>query len=434
MAPGRAFSRLQAMHGPADSLLALACLAIVPFLVGRAIDPSIGWPARAWAGAVSVGMIILSGHALRLPPILTLGVAALVGIVSLLVSRREPDQAAPLSPREKRLLATLLVLLVPPTASAVLLALHGPVPEGDGLVLWYAKTRGAFFWDSISSGPLPAYPELGPVLWMLPLRVVGLEYENLGRALLPLVWCGWGISLLGVPGRPLDLPALAGAGLASLLVLDPVGLTNGYQDALVLLTAGFAAATMVRFLLRADAWPTRSALLATGMLTGSTALVKQEGMMWSLILGITFLVAILGPLDAGQPARYRSGGRAVRRNLDLLLGPLASAPVVDRGRRGVAGRSLHDRLDSPIPGSARSLERRPAVLRGLLRLARPATAGLSRRIGRGGRLHPGLPKDHRLALDGPRAPSGLRAFGLPFHAPGSGLAPSDRLRPPRWTG
>ena len=47
MAPGRAFSRLQAMHGPADSLLALACLAIVPFLVGRAIDPSIGWPARS---------------------------------------------------------------------------------------------------------------------------------------------------------------------------------------------------------------------------------------------------------------------------------------------------------------------------------------------------------------------------------------------------
>jgi uncharacterized membrane protein YkgB len=83
---------------------------------------------------------------------------------------------------------------------------------------------------------------------------------------------------------------------------------------LVLLTAGFAAATMVRLLLRADAWPSRSALLATGMLTGSTALVKQEGMVWSLILGITFLVAILG--------RSTQDGR---RGADRVVAPFVAA-------------------------------------------------------------------------------------------------------------
>jgi hypothetical protein len=269
------------MPGLADSLLALACIAIVPWLLGRAIAPGIGWPARAWCGAVLAGAIVMSGHALRVPPVPTLGAAVLAGILSLLVSSR-------------RLLAVLVVLLALPAAGAIVLALHVPVPEGDGLVLWFAKTRGAFFWDALSRGQLPAYPALGPVLWMLPLRVVGLGYENLGRALPALIWLAWGIGLLGVAGRPWDVPALAGAALAAMLPFDPVGLTNGYQDLLLLLTVGFAASTMVRLLLRDREPPTRSELLATGILAGAAALVKQEGMVWSLILGVTFLVALVG--------------------------------------------------------------------------------------------------------------------------------------------
>ena len=305
------------MPGLADILLAVGYLVGLPILAGSAIAAVVGWPARAYVGALAVGMVVVVGHGLRVPQSLALagGAAVAMGLAALARKRRSAERAAPLSAQEKAVVAALAALLFPAAASAALRALHDPVLAWDGLKIWYAKARAAYFWDPIALDPRPAYPELGPVLWMLPMRWLGPGFENVGRAFLPVAYFAWVAGLPAVLGRPYGWTALAAALVSAMMAFDVAALTNGYQDAFVLVTAGFATATWLGLLLRIDAARASgdpgernaaspdlvasgdraampgppSALVAAGVLTGALPMMKQEGMVWSLLLGGAFL-------------------------------------------------------------------------------------------------------------------------------------------------
>lgn len=295
------------MPGFLDFALAAAQALLLPVLAGCAFPRELGGPTRAFLGAASIGAVVVAGHGLGVPQPVAMGAAATfaLGAAALALRRRDPATDPPLSGRERLALAALWLALLPLAAAAVLRALHDPVLAWDARKLWYGRVRDLYFWEPIGGNPLSAYPELGPALWMLPVRWLGLAYEGAGRAVLPIAYFAWIAALPRLLGRPIGFAAAAAAALSAPLAFDVRALTDGYQDALVLVASGFACVALLRLVLGAGE-PSPRHLAATGVLTGLPALVKQEGLVWGLVLAVACAAALLA-------GRRRPPWRQVRR-------------------------------------------------------------------------------------------------------------------------
>lgn len=328
------------MIGSPEIVLAVLQMTALPLLVGAVAGVRMGWAVRWYAGAVVVGVLAVVAHGLRIPGPALAVAGALLAVAALLAGRCGAARTAPFSGREKVCLLLLVVLLAAPAAAACLHALAHPVASYDGMAIWYAKVKAAYYGIPLSRITMGNYPELGPVLWMLPLKWVGLANEHVGRAFFPLAYFAWMVALPEVFGRPYALPAALAAALSALLVFDYDAFTNGCQDALVLLSAGFAATLLVRLLVAQSAAgaggeDSRSApgaasggrgeLVLAGFLSGVPALVKQEGTVWSLIVVGAFLAALV------LRARLAESWRLLRAIAPLLaawIGALALWPAL----------------------------------------------------------------------------------------------------------
>jgi hypothetical protein len=296
---------------------------------------------RVFFGAVATGALVVVAHGLRVPQPLALAATIAAGVVAAVLSRRSraaaPGDGGERPGRNGRVeAAALLVLLLVPAASTALRALSEPVIEWDGLELWFAKARGIYAWASLRDSPIPSYPELGPALWVLPVRWSGLEFEGVGRALLSLAFFLWVAALPAVLAGPATVARIGAALLVGFAAFDSAALTNGYQDALLLSAAGFAGLVLARILvrIRASGEPLdgalasfaarpdgRAELRVGGFLAGVLPLVKLEGAVWSLLLGTAFL----GTLAAGP--WIRSPGRMARALRPFLVPWIATALV-----------------------------------------------------------------------------------------------------------
>lgn len=303
-------------HEPVMALLQMLCL---PLLLARGLRLQEGWASRWYTGTMIGGLLIIVGHGLQIPQPVTFGIIILLALGLYAGAKNTLHVRSPLASEETLAVTLLIAMLAIPAASAVLRTVHDPVVDWDALAVWFAKARAVNEWVPVHEMPQRNYPELGPVLWMSAFKWMGPAQESVGRAIFPLLYFAWAASLMDVFGRPYSLSATFAILLSALLALDVQAVTNGYQDAFVLVGAGFAASKLVRLLIASPRETSallqhlneaaqRKELLRIGFLTGVIALIKQEGTVCSLLLAGSFLLVLL---LSTRPSAWKKLARAL---------------------------------------------------------------------------------------------------------------------------
>jgi hypothetical protein len=320
-------------HEPVVAFLQMVC---VPLLLARGLRLQEGWASRWYTGTMICGLLIIVGHGLQIPQPVTFGIINLLTL-GLYVRAKNTTQVRSQLATEERVSVTLLIaVLAIPAASAVLRTVHDPVVDWDAFAIWFAKARALDAWVPVHEMPHRNYPELGPVLWMSAFKWMGPAQESIGRAIFPILYFVWAASLMDVFGRPYSLSAAFAILLSAVLVLDVQAVTSGYQDAFVLVGAGFAASKLVRLLIASpreassllqhfNETAQRKELLRIGFLTGVIGLIKQEGTVCSMLLTGSFLLVLL---LSTRPSAWTKLVRALRPFFYTWLPTVAVWPAI----------------------------------------------------------------------------------------------------------
>src|SRR5262245_35673856 len=160
-------------------------LLIIPFALGTGLlTQQTGVGARWWFGIIAASGTVILGHGIGLPQSVVLGV--IFGAALLLPIRVLRRPHCPIPPRETLHTALFAVFLLPLFLSVLLRTLERPATPVDPIVIWYAKAKALFEWTPFSDLPYHDYPGLGPAAWMLVLKWVGPEQENISRVIFAL--------------------------------------------------------------------------------------------------------------------------------------------------------------------------------------------------------------------------------------------------------
>ena len=269
------------------------------------------WLPTAFGLAPVTGMLACSLVATQLAAIgvpvgiitVTMATTAAIAAVALVGRRVQPSQGS-LRPQEQSRLATaielgILCLLALVSFSALRLAAVMPLSSWDGWAIWGARAHTLFESGDAWSAPFQEqayaqqhldYPLLYPSLEALGLHAIGRFDVSLVdiQPMLLLVACAiaaWALLRMAVPPW---LAAIAGVGL--------LGCGTVVQNASWNYADGLLAAVSALGLICLGLWLTHAssvALCFAGLFLTSSALLKNEGLMFALAALVAALAASL---------------------------------------------------------------------------------------------------------------------------------------------
>lgn len=281
-------------------------LYVAPFLIGSLLIPrEVPAPLRWWAGIGALGLVIAESMAfgLCLEGAVLCGATCLLGIPVLLGRHKTALQEWRRPDTPYLVTGLLLAFLMLGVYATVLLQ---PVVVWDGLVIWYGKVRSLLACRPLGEVQSPLYPNLGPALWALGMKVAGGR-EEMGRLVFPTAYFATAFSLTvffsGRPGR-LVMAVLVPL-LAAWLYTDPE-MTSfdifscGYQDGVLSVLVAAVAVCWVKGMApsqeeRGSGCESRPWLAAGVLLAGAACQVKAEGLVAGLCLLAAFLALALVP-------------------------------------------------------------------------------------------------------------------------------------------
>jgi hypothetical protein len=268
-----------------QSLLAIACIAILPALAGCWLPARLDVPiAVGWAfGGVATTLIAVVLHAIGLGPTVTIAVATLAALGGAFRAHRVHDAIVRATTTE-RLLAGLVLV---PIVAAALFALSTPVSAGDAVMAWYAKARALLDWPPLGQLPYAEYPDLGMMAWSLLLRVTGWAHEPAARLVFLAIYAAFALSLADMLGKPLSPYAAWIVPLAVFATFDLRLITNGYQDATLGAIGGLSAILLGNHLQTHD----RGRAMIGLFFAGTLGLVKLEGAVLGAVLVVAWIIA-----------------------------------------------------------------------------------------------------------------------------------------------
>ena len=301
--------------------LALLALFAIPLAAGALIPArAMSWPVRWWVSVTGIGLFFAVAHALGAPlatTALLLGVAALAAFLlqpgrCLLRLRgicRWPDKF-----HQVALLALLLVLL-----GGFMRVMSKPVPLSDGKVIWLNKAKALYAEVPFAQVPAVNYPNLGPMLWMLVMKLSGGTEECFGRLFFPTQYFFWMLGMIWLHRRRHTWVMPLSVSLVAWLFFSN-GVINGYQDMFLLACAGMSAAHFVKLLLRNGSARgerhnrrDRADYFCAFYFAGVGGFIKNEGAVLGMIIVLAWVLA----LAASQG--FRALPAALRRAWPALL-------------------------------------------------------------------------------------------------------------------
>jgi len=289
------------------NLLALSIpLILLPILLGTGITKHrLDLSTRWWLGFLLISLALIIFHALSIPPTVY-SLLIIMIILVLLFWQREMLVL--------ELLKTSKILTNPISWVWVIIALFiivvglveiktYPVISGDALSIWLNKAKSIYAGKSFWTLAIVQYPSLGPIFWTFAMRFTGGYEPIYGLYLGPIAYSFWILAHLSLFEQKNNWVIVAIIFSTAILFYDST-VYNGYQDKLVMMCAGMAVLTYVRYFLYSidsSGWNFHNGrfdLFWLGtFLAGMLSFIKTEGAIMGLIIfsSTLFVVACSYP-------------------------------------------------------------------------------------------------------------------------------------------
>jgi hypothetical protein len=258
-----------------------------------------------WLGLISLGTLVLLGHALRLPQTLVFSLVALVPLAGWIASFRRPRVGIDGCVRTAWPLLPLALV-------GIGYCILDPVRVWDAYLIWLARVRLLEQWIPLSRFRdlgivYPAYPFLGPAAWWWVDGAARVPVEA-GRVIFLFAYLAFFLAVITAERQEGSIHFrwlwvfLAYAGF-SLQIID------GFQDGFLMVSTGMVALAFAQWGDRGAGWilPLAAAL----------SLIKAEGGVIGLILVFCWFVS--------NPSAALRGDRAQQKA--WLLGALGFASI-----------------------------------------------------------------------------------------------------------
>lgn len=213
--------------------------------------------------------------------------------------------------------------------------LRTPVNEWDAVAIWFNKAKSIYYGDLWNKTPFSEYPNSGPVIWALLMRLFG-HTEQIGRLVFPtiFVFCCWQFSYFSFKNQQRSLYFLICWSVLSFYLFKS-WVWSGYQDNFIACTAAVAVYIFIQSLYAADSTnlagrvfrddSNGSSILGNSaldsvafLLCGMLYLIKNEGLVLGAIISSTYLI-----FSANEKNDSKDITKKITINIILFLVPIA---------------------------------------------------------------------------------------------------------------
>jgi hypothetical protein len=283
-----------------EVLLAVFTIISAPYLLICNLPSSgVTFITRWTLGLVTTSYLVAAFHAFNLSKQSSYSIILVLLTLSALYkaySSRKNFCQFKLSGFKLRIVDLLFFLgLVIFASHGFLLVLSDPISAWDAVAIWYQKTLAYYYWAPLEQIPTLNYPNLFPIFWSFILTLNG-NLEGIGRLIFPLIYNLFFLEIYLIFKTNSKKDFYLCAALLYLASIFRNDLTyNGYQDAALLAVAGIATANFIKIYISASTNPNNLSKLRINFyyalaLLGSLGFIKNEGLIFSLILLIIPLI------------------------------------------------------------------------------------------------------------------------------------------------